>query len=109
MGMNTITITSENFKTKVLESKRPVLIDLWAEWCMPCKMISPTIDAIADDYKSTIDVGKVDVDGNPELATELSVMNIPTLLFFKEGKEAGRLVGVNTKEQIERKIKEYFG
>ncbi len=109
MGTDTININTDNFKAKVLDSKKPMIVDLWAEWCMPCKMIAPTLDEIARDHKGSIGVGKINVDEDPELATELSVMNIPTLIFFKDGKEAGRLVGINTKEYIERKIKEFFG
>ena len=101
-------ITNDNFETKVLKSAKPVVIDLWAEWCMPCKMLTPVIEEIAELYKDEIDVAKVNVDDCPELATELSVMSIPTLIFFKNGKEAGRLTGVNTKEYIEGKIKEFF-
>lgn len=109
MGSHTIEINSKNFKEKVIDSKRPVIIDLWAEWCAPCKMIAPTIDEIARDYSGKIDVGKINIDDNTELATELSVLNIPTVMFYKNGKEAGRVVGVNTKEYIEKKIKEFFG
>ncbi len=101
-------ITKDNFQTKVLKSERPVIIDLWAEWCMPCKMIEPVLNEIANDYKEKIDVAKINVDEYPELATELSVMNIPALIFFKDGKEVTRIVGVNTKEYIEKKIKEFF-
>ena len=108
MGSSLLEITKDNFQTRVTKSALPVIIDFWAEWCMPCKMIAPTIKEIAVEYKGKIDVAKINVDNSPELATELSVMNIPTLLFFKDGKEAGRLVGVNTKEYIEKKIKEFF-
>lgn len=103
-----IEITKDNFGTKILKSERPVIIDLWAEWCMPCKMIEPVLDEIANEYKEKIDVAKINVDEYPELATELSVMNIPALIFFKDGKEVTRIVGVNTKEYIEKKIKEFF-
>jgi len=109
MSTHAVVITGENFKAKVLESKKPVIIDLWAEWCMPCKMIAPTIDEIAKTYKDKIEVGKVNIDEYPELATELSVMNIPTVIFFKDGKESGRVVGVNTKEMFEKKITAFFG
>ena len=103
-----IEITKDNFETTVLKSARPVIIDLWAEWCMPCKMIEPILDEIADEYKQKIDVAKINVDEYPELATELSVMNIPTLIFFKDGQEITRIIGVNTKEYIEKKIEEFF-
>ena len=104
-----IEITKDNFQTKVLKSERPLILDLWAEWCMPCKMITPILDEIANDYKGRIDIAKINVDEHPELATELEVMNIPTLIFFENGKETGRLTGLNTKEYIEKKIEEFFG
>ena len=103
-----IKITKDNFETAVLKSTRPVIIDLWAEWCMPCKMIEPVLDEIANEYKKKIDVAKINVDEYPELATELSVMNIPALIFFKDGQEITRIIGVNTKEYIEKKIKDFF-
>ena len=103
-----IEITKDNFERAVLKSARPVIIDLWAEWCMPCKMIGPILDEIANEYKEKIDVAKINVDEYPELATELSVMNIPTLIFFKNGEEITRMVGINTREYIEKKIKEFF-
>lgn len=101
-------ITKDNFETKVLRSKRPLIIDLWAEWCAPCRMLTPVMEEVSSDYKGRVDVAKINVDEHPELATELSVMNIPTLIFFKGGKELTRLVGVNTKEYIEKKIEEFF-
>ncbi len=103
-----IEITKDNFESEVLKSARPVIIDLWAEWCMPCKMIEPILDEIASEYKEKIDVAKINVDEYPELATELSVMNIPTLIFFKDGQEKTRITGINTKEYIEKKIEEFF-
>ncbi len=103
-----IEITKDNFESEVLKSARPVIIDLWAEWCMPCKMIEPVLDEIASEYKEKIDVAKINVDKYPELATELSVMNIPTLIFFKDGQEKTRITGINTKEYIEKKIEEFF-
>ena len=109
MNANTVSISKDNFQAKIINSERPIVVDFWAEWCMPCKMIAPVLDEIANDYSGKVDVGKINVDEDPELATELSVMNIPTLIFFKGGKEAGRIVGVNTKEYIEKKIEEFFG
>lgn len=101
-------INQDNFKKEVTASEKPVIIDFWAPWCMPCKMIAPMVETISKEHNGKVSVGKVNVDENPELATDLSVMNIPTLIFFKNGKEAGRVVGVNKKEYIEAKIKEYF-
>jgi thioredoxin 1 len=88
-----------------LNSDTPVLIDFWAPWCMPCKIIAPAVDKIAEELKGQVKVAKSNVDEAPDVATELSVMNIPTLVLFKAGKEISRMIGVNSKEAIESKIK----
>lgn len=97
--MAVITITSENFKTEVLNSKTPVLLDFWAAWCPPCMMQSPIVDEIAEE-RSDIKVGKVNTDEQPELGTAFSVENIPTLVVIKDGEVRSRLVGLHAKEQI---------
>ena len=97
-------ITKENFEKEVLNSKTPVLIDFWAPWCMPCKIMAPAVDKLAEELKDKVKVSKANVDENPDIATDLSVMNIPTLLLFKDGREVSRMVGVNSKEAIEAKI-----
>lgn len=97
-------ITKENFEKEVLKSEKLVLVDFWASWCVPCKVIAPTVEEIAKEAKDKVNVAKSNVDDNPELATELSVMNIPTLILFKSGKEVGRIIGVNSKEAILAKI-----
>jgi thioredoxin 1 len=102
-------ITSENFDKEVKSSKEPVLIDFWAPWCMPCKTIAPTVEAVARDMKGKLKVCKSNVDESPELATRLSILNIPTLMLFKNGREATRIVGVNSKEAIEKKINSEIG
>ncbi len=102
-------ITQENFEKDVLNSKEPVLVDFWAPWCMPCKIIAPAIEELAQELKGKVRVFKSNVDENTEIATQLSIMNIPTLLLFKEGKEVARIIGVNSKEAIESKIKECLG
>lgn len=99
-----VEINSNNFSKEVLGSERLVLVDFWAPWCVPCKVIAPTVEKIAQERKDRIKVAKANVDDNPELATELSIFNIPTIVFFKSGKECSRLIGVNTKEAIEAKI-----
>ncbi len=99
-----VEINSQNFGKEVLDADRLVLVDFWAPWCVPCKVIAPTVEKIAEERKNSVKVASVNVDGNPELATELSIFNIPTLVFFKSGKEHSRLIGVNTKEAIEAKI-----
>lgn len=104
-----IELTEKNFKEEIIKSKIPVIVDFWAEWCMPCKMISSIIDEAAKEFAGKIKIGKVNVGENTELATELTVMNIPTLVFFKDGKEAGRAVGAISKKELLKKIEEAFG
>lgn len=99
-----VEINSQNFKREVLGSEKVVLVDFWAPWCVPCKVIAPTVEKIAQEHGDRVKVAKANVDDNPDLATELSIFNIPTLVFFKSGKEHSRLIGVNTKEAIEAKI-----
>ena len=104
--MNIITITKDNFEAEVLESKKPVLIDFWATWCGPCRMVAPVVAQIAEEYADRAVVGKLNVDENEEIAVRYGVMSIPTLIAFKNGEVAGKLVGVQPKEVIERLIQE---
>lgn len=99
-----VEINSQNFSKEVLGSEKVVLVDFWAPWCVPCKVIAPTVEKIAQEHGDRVKVAKANVDDNPDLATALSIFNIPTLVFFKGGKEHSRLIGVNTKEAIEAKI-----
>ena len=95
-----ITITKANFEAEVLNSEKPVLVDFWATWCGPCKMIAPVIAEIAEDFKGTLKVGKVNVDTEGELAVKYGVMSIPTLLLFKDGEVVKKSIGFMTKEQL---------
>ncbi len=97
-------ITQDNFEKEVLQSKEAVLVDFWAPWCMPCKIIAPSVEKLAEELKGKVKVAKSNVDEAPEVATELSVLNIPTLVVFKAGQEVARIIGVNSKEAIEAKI-----
>lgn len=97
--MSVQTITKENFDALVLQSGRPVLVDFWAPWCGPCRMVSPIVDQIAEE-RDDIAVGKVNVDEQPELAAQFGVMSIPTLLVFKGGEVAGKAVGARPKEEL---------
>ena len=97
--MSVQTITKENFEAQVLQSDKPVLVDFWAPWCGPCRMVSPIVDQIAEE-RPDIAVGKVNVDEQPELAAQFGVMSIPTLLVFKEGKLAQKAVGARPKEEL---------
>ena len=97
--MNVLKITNKNFEEEVLNSNKPVIIDFYADWCGPCKMMSPIIDNIAEE-NSNIKVGKVNVDEAGELAIKYNIMSIPTIIVFKEGKEYKKFVGVTSKENI---------
>ena len=98
--MTELKITSENFEREVLNSDKPVLIDFWAPWCGPCRMLSPTISEIAEEYKDKVKVGKVNVDEEGELATIFRVSSIPMLVVMKNGKVVNTTVGVRPKNQI---------
>jgi len=98
--MSVITITKENFNDEVINSKKPVLLDFWASWCGPCRMVSPIVDEIADE-RADVKVGKVNVDEQPELASKFGVMSIPTLVVMKDGKITSQTVGARPKNQIE--------
>ena len=97
--MAVITITKENFDAEVLRSAQPVLLDFWASWCGPCRMLSPIVDEVAEE-RSDIKVGKVNVDEQPELAGQFDVMSIPTLLVFENGKLVNRAVGARPKSGV---------
>lgn len=97
--MSVVTITKENFQKEVMESEKPVLLDFWASWCGPCRMVSPLVDEIAEE-NTAVKVGKVNVDEQRELAAAFQVMNIPTLAVVKEGRVVKQSAGARPKEQI---------
>lgn len=94
-------ITKENFESEVLNSDVPVLVDFWATWCGPCKMIAPTIEMLAQEYEGKVKVGKIDVDEEQEIAMKYGVASIPTLVLFENGAEVNRKVGFMPKSEIE--------
>ncbi len=97
-------VTDSEFAEKVLESKVPVLVDFWATWCGPCRMIAPFVEEIARDYAGKAMVAKMDTDANPQTPMRYGIMGIPTLIIFKDGKEADRIVGAVPKAMITRKL-----
>ena len=101
--MSIATITKDNFEREVINSDKPVLLDFWASWCGPCRMLSPIVDEIADE-RGDIKVGKVNVDEQPELANNFGVMSIPTLILFKDGKPVERIVGYMPKDRLLKQL-----
>lgn len=97
-------VSDSNFETEVLQSDRPVLVDFWAAWCAPCRMIAPTVAQVAEKYADTARVVKLNVDENPNVPQKYGIKGIPTLIMFKNGKEEERVVGATTKEAIARMI-----
>jgi thioredoxin 1 len=99
-----IILTKENFKAEVLESKVPVLVDFWASWCAPCRMVGPMVEQIADEYLGKAKVGKVNTEEQPDLAGEYGVISLPTLIFFKGGKPVDQVIGALPKTAISKKM-----
>ncbi|MFA0774840.1 MAG: hypothetical protein THHGLFOP_000339 [Candidatus Fervidibacter sp.] len=99
-------VDSTNFKREVLESDIPVMVDFWAEWCVPCRMIAPIVERLAQRYAGRLKVVKLDVDANQDLAIQYQVMSIPTLLFFKNGQPVDRIIGAVGEQAIIQKIEE---
>ena len=104
--MSILHFSDGNFKKEVLESDLPVLVDFWAHWCGPCKMIAPVIEALAKEYVNKIKIGKLDVDANPKTATNYGIMSIPTLMIFKQGKVMDQFAGALNKADLKKRIEE---
>ena len=102
---NALEITDSNFEELVLKSDKPVLLDFWAEWCGPCRMVGPIVEELAGEYKETAVIGKVNVDHNPQISANFGIRNIPTLLFFKDGEIVDKQVGAVPKSVLEGKLK----
>jgi len=102
--MSLITLADDSFAKEVLESDVPVLVDFWAAWCQPCKMVAPIIDELAGEYEGKIKVGKMDVDAHPKNPGQYGIMSIPTVMLFKAGKPAAMMIGVQPKSVYKEKI-----
>ena len=102
--MATIKITKNNFEQEVLNSKQPVILDFWASWCGPCRMVAPTLDEISNEMEGVARVGKINIDEEAELASQFRIMSIPTLMVVKNGKIAAQAVGVRPKKDILRML-----
>jgi thioredoxin 1 len=108
MGANTIEITDINFESEVAKSNTPVLVDFWAAWCAPCRALSPTVDAIAEEYKGRVKVGKLDVDANGSTAARFNIRGIPTLLVIKDGQVKEQIVGAVDKSVITKALDKHL-
>ena len=102
-------ITDSNFEEVVLKSDKPVLVDFWAEWCGPCRMVGPIVEELAKDYADTAVIGKVNVDENPEISVRFGIRNIPALLFFKNGEIVDKQIGAVPKSVLSEKLDKQIG
>lgn len=106
---NVHTFTDANFDSEVMQSAQPVVVDFWAEWCMPCKMLGPTIDALAEQFHGTVKIGKLDIDSSQQAATKFDVMSIPTVIIFKGGKPVKKFIGLARKDDLAAAINDALG
>ena len=104
--MANVAITDKNFKKDVLENKLPVVVDFWAPWCMPCRMVTPIIEQLSEEYKGKVVVGEMNVDENTETASQFGIMSIPTVMVFKNGKPVKSLIGAQRKDNYKKMIEE---
>ena len=101
---NIVTVTSQNFPSEVLSSNQPVLVDFWAEWCGPCKMLGPVLDELATEYSGKARIAKVNIDDHQDLAAKFGIQSIPTLLFFKGGQVVEQVVGLKSKRDLKASL-----
>ncbi|OHD10465.1 MAG: thioredoxin [Spirochaetes bacterium GWD1_27_9] len=105
---NEIIIDDSNFETEVLKSDKPVLVDFWAAWCAPCRMLGPIVEDVANEYSGKVKIGKCNVDDNQETASKYGIMSIPTILIFKDGKVVNQSIGVISKENVINLFRKYI-
>ena len=107
MSDNVIELTDANFQSEALEADKPVLVDFWAPWCGPCRMVGPIIDDVAETYLNKVKVGKLNTDDNPQVASKYGIRSIPTILLFKNGEVVGNLMGAKPKQDFEEMINQH--
>ncbi len=106
--MKPFEVTDANFESEVLKSEQPVLVDFWAEWCGPCRMVAPIVEELAKEYNGTLKVGKMDVDSNPQVSMQYGIRSIPTLLVFKGGRVVEQVVGAVPKRILTEKVSKHL-
>ena len=108
-GDAVLEFTDENFEQEVIQSGTPVLVDFWAEWCMPCKMLAPTIEELAQDFSGRVKVGKIDTDANREVSVKYGISAIPTIIVFKDGEMVKKFVGMTAKQEFADELEKLAG
>ncbi len=103
-GKNVVQLTDQSFETTVTAADKPVLVDFWATWCAPCKMLKPVLEELATEYEGRVTMAELDVDANPTTASKFGVLSIPTMILFRQGKPAQRIVGYQPKASLRQKI-----
>lgn len=107
--MATITVTDSSFSADVLDSEKPVLVDFWATWCGPCRMIAPVLEQISNEKSASLTIAKLDIDENPQIAQDFKIMSVPTMILFKDGKPVKQIVGAQSKTKLLQVLEEHIG